>query len=60
VRDAQVWHEADVAIALSNVRFRGKADIVAKLLTKDEARRIAVNNVKLRTSPENGEAGYVT
>jgi hypothetical protein len=33
--------------ALTNVRFRGKADIEAKLLMKDEARRIAANMAEL-------------
>jgi len=34
-------------MALINVCFRGKADIAAKLLTKDEAQRIAANIAKL-------------
>ena len=34
-------------MALINVCFRGKADIPAKLLTKDEAQRIAANIAKL-------------
>jgi len=31
----------------SNVRFGGKADIAVKLLTRDQARRIAANIAKL-------------
>ena len=34
-------------IALSDVRFGGKADIEAKLLTRDEARQIAANIAEL-------------
>jgi ADP-dependent phosphofructokinase/glucokinase len=41
------WHKADILVALVHVRFGGKADITAKLLTRDEARRIAANIAKL-------------
>jgi hypothetical protein len=33
----------DIAAVVINVCFGGKADIAAKLLIKDEARRIAAN-----------------
>jgi hypothetical protein len=37
------WHKADIAAALIMSAFGGKADIEAKLLSRDEARRIAAN-----------------
>jgi len=36
-----------MATALGDVCFWGKADIAAKLLSKDEARRIAANVARL-------------
>ena len=41
------WHKAEITIALNDVRFGGKADIAARLLTRDEARQIAANIAKL-------------
>ena len=40
-------HKADITARLINDRFGGKADIAAKLHTRDEARRIAANVAKL-------------
>jgi hypothetical protein len=40
-------HKAEVSSVLNDVRFQGKADIAAKLLSKDEARRIREVNSHL-------------
>ena len=40
-------HKAEMATVSATPAIGGKADIVVKLLTKDEARRIAVNIAKL-------------
>jgi hypothetical protein len=46
-RFVRLWHLADMAIALSDVRFWGKADMVPSCSQRDEARRIAANIAKL-------------
>jgi hypothetical protein len=40
-------HKAEMATVSATPAIGGKADIVVKLRTKDEARRIAVNFAKL-------------
>jgi hypothetical protein len=47
LRNVRFWHKADITRLSSNVAFGGKADIEAKLLTRDEARRIAANVANL-------------